>query len=142
MPCRSNAIVWPAVAFFTALMLGGCLSLKFEKVQEGAQVPAPPSEFAPGKTSLQDVLSRYGAPTDLEDMNDDFALHFSRALYRGVKASLGIPLKNSLLPNPSVETDGDLLRYDTAIFIFTADGVLKDMKFDQGTERSLWEAYW
>jgi len=105
-------------------------------------VPPPPENFVREKTSLKEVLSRYGAPTDLVDMNGDFALHFRRAFYRGMSLSIGIPLKNTLLPNPSVEAAGSLLRYDTAVFIFTADGVLKDMKYEKGTDRSLWEDYW
>ena len=112
------------------------------KKQEGVDVLPPPAEFIPQKTSLQEVLSRYGAPTDLVDMNGDFALHYRRALYRGMKFSVGIPLKTTFLPNPSAEADGDLLRYDTAIFIFTTDGVLKDMKYEKGTERPLWGDFW
>ena len=59
-----------------------------------------------------------------------------------MNVSIGIPLKNALLPNPGMEATGNLSRYDTVVFIFTADGVLKDMKNDKGTGRSLWEDYW
>ena len=60
-----------------------------------------------------------------------------------MNVSIGIPfLKSALLPNPSMEAAGNLLRYDTVVFIFTADGVLKDMKYEKGTSRSLWEDYW
>jgi hypothetical protein len=41
-----------------------------------------------------------------------------------------------------MEATGNLLRYDTVVFIFTADGVLKDMKYEKGTSRPLWEDYW
>jgi hypothetical protein len=142
MPCRFNRITWLAVGILVAQLLCGCLSLRIEKTQEGVDVLPPPAEFIPQKTSLQEVLSRYGAPADLVDMNGDFALHYRRALYRGMKFSVGIPLKTTFLPNPSVEADGDLLRYDTAIFIFSNDGVLKDMKYEKGTERSLWGDFW
>jgi hypothetical protein len=111
-------------------------------MQEGVDVAPPPVEFIQKKTLLEEVLAGYGAPTDLVDMNGDFALHYRRALYRGLRVSMGIPLKSVLLPNPSMEAKGNLLRYDTAVFIFTADGVLKDMKYEKGTSRSLWEDYW
>jgi hypothetical protein len=142
MRCRFNNIIWLTAALLIAQAISGCVSLQIEKIQEGVDVLPPPDEFVREKTSLKEVLSNYGAPTDLVDMNGDFALHFRRALYRGMNVSIGIPLKNALLPNPSVETSGNLLRYDTVVFIFTADGVLKDMKYEKGTGRSLWEDYW
>jgi len=142
MRCRFNSIIWLTAALLIVQAMSGCVSLQFGKIQEGVDVLPPPEEFLRKKTSLQEVLSNYGAPTDLVDMNGDFALHFRRALYRGMNVSIGIPLKNALLPSPSVGTDGNLLRYDTVVFIFTADGVLKDMKYEKGTGRSLWEDYW
>jgi hypothetical protein len=142
MRCRFDKIVWLTAALLMAQAISGCLSLQIEKVQEGVDVLPLPDEFIREKTSLKEVLSRYGAPTDLVDMNSDFALHYRRVLYRGMNVSIGIPLKNALLPNPSVETTGNLLRYDTVVFIFAADGVLKDMKYEKGTDRSLWEDYW
>ena len=59
-----------------------------------------------------------------------------------MKVSIGIPLKYAVLPNPGVESAGYLVRYDTVVFIFSADGVLKDMKYEKGTSRSFWEDYW
>lgn len=143
MRCPSNRIIRFAAALLIAQALSGCVSLRIEKIQEGADVLPPPVEFIQKKTSLEEILSRYGAPTDLVDMNGDFALHYRRALYRGMKVSIGVPLlKYALLPNPSLESAGNLLRYDTAVFVFAADGVLKDMKYEKGTGRSLWEDYW
>ena len=142
MGCPFNSIIRVAAAMLIAQAISGCVSLRIEKIQEGADVLPPPVEFIQKKTLLEEILSCYGAPTDLVDMNGDFALHYRRALYRGMKVSMGIPLKYALLPNPSMEATGNLLRYDTVVFIFTADGVLQDMKYEKGTSRSLWEDYW
>jgi hypothetical protein len=142
MRCPFNSIIRVAAALLIAQAISGCVSLRIEKIQEGADVLPPPVEFIQKKTLLEEILSCYGAPTDLVDMNGDFALHYRRALYRGMKVSMGIPLKYALLPNPSMEATGNLLRYDTVVFIFTADGVLQDMKYEKGTSRSLWEDYW
>jgi len=142
MRCLSNSTIRVAAALLLAHVLSGCVSLRIEKMQKGVDVLPPPVEFIQKKTLLEEVLAGYGAPTDLVDMNGDFALHYRRALYRGMRVSVGIPLKSVLLPNPSMEANGNLLRYDTAVFIFTADGVLKDMRYEKGTSRSLWEDYW
>ena len=142
MRCPFSSIIRVAAALLIAQAISGCVSLRIEKIQGGADVLPPPVEFIQEKTLLEEILSCYGAPTDLVDMNGDFALHYQRALYRGMKVSMGIPLKNVLLPSPSMEATGNLLRYDTVVFIFTADGVLKDMKYEKGTSRSLWEDYW
>ena len=142
MGCRFNNIIWVTGAMLIAQAISGCVSLQIDKIQEGVDVLPPPIEFLQKKTLLSEILSSYGAPTDLVEMNGDFALHYRRALYRGMNVSIGIPLKNALLPNPGMEATGSLSRYDTVVFIFTADGVLKDMKYDRGTSRSLWEDYW
>jgi hypothetical protein len=142
MQCRFNNIIWAAAALVIVQAISGCISLQIQKVQQGVDVLPPPDEFIQKKALLEEILSCYGAPSDLVDMNGDFALHYRRALYRGMNVSIGIPLKSVLLPNPSLETTGNLLRYDTVVFIFTAEGVLKDMKYEKGTGRSLWEDYW
>jgi len=142
MGCRFNNIIWVTVALLIAQAISGCVSLQIQKVQEGMDVLTPPVEFLQKKTSLAEVLSCYGAPTDLVDMNGDFALHYRRALYRGMNVSIGIPLKYALLPSPSLKATGNLLRYDTVVFIFAEDGVLKDMKYDKGTGRSFLGDYW
>ena len=142
MRCRFNNIIWFTAALLIAQAISGCVSLQIEKIQEGVDVLPPPDEFIQKKTSLEEILSCYGAPTDLVDMNGDFALHYRRALYRGMNVSIGIPLKYALLPSPSIKSTGNLLRYDTVVFIFTADRMLKDMKYEKGTDRSLWEDYW
>jgi len=142
MRCRFDTIIRLTAALLIAPAISGCVSLQIVKIQEGVDVLPPTDAFVREKTSLKEILSCYGAPDDLVDMKGDFALHFRRTLYRSINVSIGIPLKNALLPNPSVETTGNLLRYDTVVFIFTADNVLKDMKFEKGTRRSLWGDYW
>lgn len=142
MRCLFNNRTWLAAVFFLAQAVSGCVSLQIEKTQEGVDILPPRGEFAPEKTSLDEILACYGAPAEVVDLNGDFALHYRRALARGASVSIGFPLKYTFLPNPSIKANGDLLRYDTAVFIFTADGVLKDMKYGKGTERPLWEDYW
>ena len=142
MRCLFNHRTWLAVVLFLAQAVSGCVSLQIEKAQEGVDILPPRDEFAPGKTSLDEILADYGAPAEVVDLSGDFALHYRRALARGASVSIGFPLKYTFLPNPSIKANGDLLRYDTAVFIFTADGVLKDMKYGKDTERPLWEDYW
>jgi hypothetical protein len=142
MRCRFDPVFRLIAALSIASAISGCVSLQVSKIQEGVDFLPPKDEFVRETTSLKEILSSYGAPDDIVDMNGDFALLFRKALYRGVNVSLGIPLKNVLLPNPSVETTGNLLRYDTVVFIFTAEGVLKDLKYEKGTTRPLWQDYW
>jgi hypothetical protein len=142
MRCPFKSIIRVASALFIAQATSGCISLEINKIQEGVDVPPPPVEFFQKKTLLEEILSSYGAPTDLVDMNGNFALYYRKALYRGMNFSIGIPLMHELLPNPGIEATGNLSRYDTVVFFFTADGVLKDMRYEKGTSRSLWEDYW
>ena len=142
MGCRFDLIPRVTATLWIAVAVSGCVSLQIEKYQEGCDFLPLADGFVPGKTSLKEILSRYGAPDDIVEMNGDFALYFKRALYRGMNVSIGIPLKDVFLLSPSVKSAGNLIRYDTAVFIFTADQVLKDMRFENGTSRSLWGDYW
>jgi hypothetical protein len=142
MRCRFKKMIWVTYALLIAQAITGCVSLQIEKAQDGADVLPPPDKFIQKKTSLEEILTGYGAPSDIVDMNGDFALHYQKGLYRGMNVSIGIPLKYALMPSPSMKATGNLLRYDTIVFVFTADGVLKDMKYEKGTSRSLWEDYW
>jgi hypothetical protein len=135
-------MIWVTAALLIAQAISGCVSLQIDKVQEGVDILPPPVGFIQKKTSLEEILSCYGAPTDLADMDGDFALHYRRILDRGMNVSIGIPLKDLLLTSPSMKATGNLLRYDAVVFIFTADGLLKDMKYEKGTSRSIWEDYW
>ena len=124
-----------------AQAISGCIALQFEKRQEGVDVLAPQVEFLQKKTLLNEVLSSYGAPTDIVDMNGDFALHYRKTLYKGMDFSMGIPLQNLLLYS-NMGAYGNLLQNDAVVFIFTADGVMKDMKYEKGSSRSFWDDYW
>ena len=120
------------------LILVGCPSLHIDKVTDGVEVKPLPQEFAIGKTTLADILVQYGAPTDIVDMKGHFALYYQRSFYRGIQLTLSIPLSTS----PQLDTAGNLLRYDTAVFILTPDGVLSEMTYENGIARPLWNTYW
>lgn len=131
-----------AILLVASLILGGCLSLRIDKVTDGAEVKPLPQEFAVGKTTLADILASYGAPADIVDMKGHFALHYQRSFYRGGQLSLSIPLSDVLRTSPKLDAAGNLLRYDAAVFILTPDGVLSEMTYENGIARPLWNTYW
>ena len=141
MRCHFSSILMVVAALVLAQAISGCMSLQIEKRQEGGDVLAPPVEFLQKKIVLDEILSSYGAPTDVVDMNDDFALYYRKALYKSMDVSLGIPLQNLMLYS-NMGAYGNLLQYDAVVFIFTADGVMKDMKYRKGSNRSFWDDYW
>jgi len=142
MQCPFSRIIRIVAVLLLTQAISGCISLQFEKRQEGVDVLAPPVEFLQKKTVLDEILSSYGAPTDIVAMNgDDFALHYRKALYKGMDVSFGIPLQNLMLYS-SLGAYGNLLHSDAVVFIFTADGVVKDMKYEKGSNRSFWDDYW
>ena len=137
---RSKKIIGLLVILFLAHLLGGCVSLRIAKLNDGADVPPPPDEFIAGKTSLEEVLSHYGAPSEVVNMKGLFALHYRRTLYRSVGIGVGIPLID--VARASLIATGDLSRYDAVVFVFTPEGLLKDLKYEKGTSRPLWSTFW
>jgi len=139
---RFKHLLGAAILLVVCLILGGCLSLRIDKVTDGAEVKPLPQEFAVGKTTLTDILASYGAPAVVVEMKGHFALHYQRSFYRGGQLSLSVPLSDVLKTSPKLDATGNLLRYDAAVFIFTPDGVLSEMTYENGIARPLWNTYW
>jgi hypothetical protein len=131
-----------ALAALLAAGLSGCVSLQVQKARRGVDPVPLAAGLLPGASTLQDALSRCGAPDEIVDLDPDFALHYRHLLQRGAKLSVGIPLKQVFLPNPSLETRGNLVRTDTLVLVFTAGGRLKDVRYEKATDRPLVEDYW
>ena len=140
--CRFNRILGALTLLLLSQILCGCVSFRIEKVNAGAAVQPLPQEFVIGKTTLTDVLASYGAPVDIVEMTGHFALHYQRAFYRGGNLSLGIPMTDILRVSPTFAATGNLQRYDSAVFVFTLDGVLSEMNYAKGTSLPLWDTYW
>jgi len=142
MGCRFNGILWGMTLLLLGQILCGCITFRIDKVNDGADVQPLPQEFVVGKTTLTDVLASYGAPAEIAEMTGHFALHYQRAFYRGGNLSLGIPLSDVLRVSPTLDATGNLQRYDSAVFVFTLDGVLSEMNYAKGTSHPLWGTYW
>ena len=142
MRCRCRTLVWIMTALIAGFVISGCVSLRIEKINDGTAILPPPEGFMAGKTSLHEVLLYYGAPTDIIDMQGYLALHYQRTFYRGGHLSIGIPLGDVFKASPSINARGDLALHDAIIFIFTTDGLLKDMRYEKSTSRPLWDTYW
>ena len=142
---RQRRSVEPAVfalILLLAIGLAGCVSMQVQKARRGVDPVPLAAGLAPGASTLQDALARCGAPDEIVDMDPDFALHYRHLLQRGAKLSVGLPLKQVFLPNPSLETRGNLVRTDALVLVFTPAGLLKDMRHEQATDRPLIEDYW
>jgi len=142
MRCHCRTLVCIMTALIAGFVISGCVSLRIEKINDGTAVLPPPEGFMAGKTSLHEVLLYYGAPTDIIDMQGYLALHYQRTFYRGGHLSIGIPLGDVFKASPSMDARGDLALHDAIIFIFTTDGLLKDMRYEKSTSRPLWDTYW
>jgi hypothetical protein len=116
--------------------------MQVQKARRGMDPVPLAAGLIPGASTLQEALSRCGAPDEIVDMDPDFALHYRHLLQRGAKLSVGIPLKQVFLPNPSLETRGNLVRTDALVLVFTPAGILKDLRHEQATDRPLIDDYW
>ncbi len=142
MECRFNRILWAMTLLLLSQILCGCVSFRIDQVNYGADVQPLPREFVIGKTTLTDVLGSYGAPADIVDLRGHFALHYQRAFYRGGQFSVGLPLTDVLKLSTMLDATGNLQRHDSAVFVFTPEGVLSEMIYEKGTSHPLWDTYW
>lgn len=134
--------------YFIFLLLSltvlGCVSLRFDRVNLGAEVSPPKAaELQKGKTTLAEVLACYGAPTDVMSMQGKFALLYKKSFHQGGQLSFGIPLNNVLMgTNVKMEASGNLLRHDLLALFFTPDGILTETKYERGSSQPFWGSFW
>ena len=124
------------------MVLSGCVSLRVERINRGAEVPPPAPDLKKGEATLAEVLARHGAPTDILDLQGKFALVYRRSYYRGGQDSIGIPFSDIVKTSFNLEAAGNLMRHDMLVFVFTDDGALEDMSYEKGTDRPLWNTFW
>ena len=145
MECRfkpvPKSIAGTILLLLVCQALWGCPSFRIEKATEGAAVRPPPSHFVAGKTTLAEVLKVYGAPVEVVDMKDRFSLRYQHAFYRGGQFSFSIPLSD-ILSGPSFGALARFQRYDSAVFVFTVQGVLAEMSYRKDSSSPLWKSYW
>jgi hypothetical protein len=143
MACRSNFIRYALCLLLLACILSGCVSLRFDKISQGADVPALTAELKEGKATLTEVLDHYGAPADVVDMNGNFALLYKKSFYQGGQLSLGIPLPDLHFQSGfKIEATANLLRHDLLALIFTAEGLLAGTMYERGASQPFWENFW
>jgi hypothetical protein len=126
-----------------SLIVSGCVSFRFDRASQGAEVPRPTAELQNGKTTLTEVLAFYGAPTEVVDMQGKFALLYKKSFYQGGQISFGIPLSDVFMgTNLKMDAFGNLLRHDLLAFFFTPDGVLTETKYERGASYPFWGSFW
>ncbi|MBA4396711.1 MAG: hypothetical protein C0394_04925 [Syntrophus sp. (in: bacteria)] len=143
MACRFNVTALALGLLLTILVFSGCVSLRFDRISRGADVPAPAAHLKEGTATLADVLNHYGAPTDVVDMEGKFALLYIKSFYQGGQISIGIPLSDLFLqPNARLEATGNLLRHDLLALFFTPDGILAESMYERGALHPFWGSFW
>jgi hypothetical protein len=144
MACRFNVRATALGLLLTTLIFSGCVSLRFDRINNGSDVPAPAAHLQEGTATLAEVLGHYGAPTDIVDMDGKFALLYKKFFYQGGQISIGIPLSDLLFFQSSVklEATGNLLRHDLLALFFTPDGILTETMYERGASHPFWGSFW
>lgn len=143
MACHSKLIRFASCLLLLIFVAAGCVSLRFDRFSEGTDVPVPASDLKEGKATLTEILDRYGAPTDIIDMDGRFALIYRKSFYRGGQLSIGIPLSDLHFQSGlKMEAIGNLLRHDLLALFFTPDGILTGVQYEQGAGHPFWDTFW
>lgn len=144
MACRFNVRALALGLLLTTLIFSGCVSMRFDRINNGSDVPAPAAHLKEGTATLAEVLSHYGAPTDIVDMDGKFALLYKKSFYQGGQLSIGVPMSDLLIFQSSVkiEATGNLLRHDLLALFFTPDGILAGTMYERGASYPFWGSFW
>ncbi|MFH1080134.1 MAG: hypothetical protein V1766_07735 [Pseudomonadota bacterium] len=143
MACRFNFRPLALGLLLATLFFSGCVSLRFDRISRGTDVPVPAAHLKEGTATLAEALNHYGAPTDIVDMEGKFALLYKKSFYQGGQISIGIPLSDFFLQSPvRMEATGNLLRHDLLALFFTPDGILAETLYERGADHPFWESFW
>lgn len=139
MVCRFNFRPFALGLLLATLIFSGCVSLRFDRINKGADVPAPAAHLKEGTATLAEILSHYGAPTDVVDMEGEFALLYIKSFHQGGQISVGIPLSDLYFQSSlKIEATGNLLRHDLLALFFTPDGILAETMYERGAIHPFW----
>jgi hypothetical protein len=143
MPCHFKLRQTVLLLLLLILVVSGCVSIRFDRINKGAEIPLPAAELKEGKTTLTEALAQYGAPTDIIDMNGKFALLYRKSFYQGGQISIGIPLSDLFFQSSlKLEATGNLLRHDLLALFFTPEGILTEAKYERGASQPFWGSFW
>lgn len=143
MACRFNIRSLALGLLLTTLIFSGCVSMRFDRINKGADVPEPAAHLKEGTATLAEILSHYGAPTDVVDMKGNFALLYKKSFYQGGQISIGIPLSDLYFRSSlKIEATGNLLRHDLLALFFTPDGILAETMYERGASQPFWKSFW
>jgi hypothetical protein len=125
------------------LLLTGCASFRIMGAREGGDVEDPAGRLQPGRSGLGEILSLYGAPTEVHNLGGEILLVYEKMQYRGGQMTVGIPLSDVIPTSINLSGHGDLIRYDTAAFFLRSrDHVLLRTAYVRGSSHPFWNAFW
>lgn len=115
------------------LATSGCLSYRVLREVEGSPVAAPSETLRIGSTTLQDVLTLYGAPSRIVPLEGRDLFMYTQSVYVQNSIAFGIPLTDFAGSSVSFSGYTNLTRYDLLAMVFTPEGILEDMVFEKGS---------
>lgn len=129
------------ISFFIILssfLLVSCVSFRIIKINNGTDILHPAKLIHKGKTGLSDILSVYGAPCKIIEVDGKTVIIYEKSYYKGAQLSIGIPLSEITGANLSMTAFGNLLRYDTLMATFDDNYILIDIAYERGTDQPFW----
>ena len=65
MPCHFKIGQTALCLLLLILVVSGCVSIRFDRINNGAEIPLPAAGLIEGKTNLAEALARYGLTIDI-----------------------------------------------------------------------------
>jgi hypothetical protein len=133
MDYRFSVTVVLVMVFMAGIILQGCISYQFVRQLQGAEVMPPDTMLKAGTTTLDDVLSLYGAPDKLYVLGDEDLLIYQRIIHGNSGFTFGIPFGDLPFINPEISASGGLGRYDSLALFFTSERILREIVYTRGS---------
>ncbi len=140
MVCRSDhkIRIISFLIILSSFLLVSCVSFRIIKINNGTDISHPGKFIEKGKTRLSDILSVYGAPCKIIEVDGKTVIIYEKSYYKGGQLSIGIPLSEITGVNLSMTAFGNLLRYDTLMATFDDDYFLTDIAYERSTDQPFW----
>ncbi len=140
MVCRSEdkIRIISFLVIFSSFLFVSCVSFRIIKINNGINISHPGKHIEKGKTKLSDILTVYGAPCKIIEVDGKTVIIYEKSYYKGGQLSIGIPLSEITGANLSMTAFGNLLRYDTLMATFDDNYILTDIAYEKGTDQPFW----
>jgi hypothetical protein len=135
MGCRSKLVFVMIFILTSSSLFFGCFSYQMLKRTDGGSFTPADHTLRVDESTLDEALSKLGAPDRLVSLEGRDVLLYRRIVFRQHRLSFGASVFDTWSRGIDMSVFGGLEGYDTLALFFTPDGILRQSVIEKAADR-------